>query len=294
MKTNIFIISIIFWGLACQPNKSKEEANETPVEQTKIPTLTKKWETDTVLTTSESVIYDSYRDVLYVSNINAVPPTAKDDDGFISIVSTMGEILNLKWVTEISAPKGMGIVDSSLFVTNIDEVIEIDIPSGVIVSRYPVEGAQFLNDITTSSDGSIYFSDSNTNNIHVLQNGEITLWNNDSTYTGPNGLLHQGSHIMVASYGGDEFSRIDINTKMRETITDSIPGGDGVVAFGEHYLVSNWNGEVHFVDNTGRRTLLLDTKNEGQNAADICFLPQQNLLLVPTFFANTVVAYEVK
>lgn len=293
MRTNILLAAIVFMTAACQPTKKKEESVAVP-EKIAIPTLTKVWETDSTLQTPESVIYDEFRDVLYVSNINAVPPTAKDNDGYISIISTDGEIIEREWVTEISAPKGMGILDSSLFVTNIDEIIEIDIPSGVIIARYPIEGAAFLNDISVTKEAEIYISDTGTNAIHLLNNGDVRTWLNDTTLVGPNGLLHQGSHLMVASYFGDEFSRIDINTKMTEVLSDSIPGGDGIVAYGEHYLVSNWNGEVYFVDNFGNRTLILDTKAEGLNAADICYLPEKNLLLVPTFFGNTVAGYEVK
>lgn len=293
MRTNILLASLIFVAIACQPTKQKEERIQAP-EKAKAPTLSKVWETDSTLQTPESVIYDEFREVLYVSNINAVPPTAKDNDGYISIISTDGEIIEREWVTEISAPKGMGIVDSSLFVTNIDEIVEIDIPSGVIIARYPIEGGAFLNDISVTNDEEIYISDTGTNTIHILNNGDVRTWLNDSTLVGPNGLLHQGSHIMVASYFGDEFSRIDINTKMREVISDSIPGGDGIVAYEEHYFVSNWNGEVHFVDNLGNRTLVLDTKAQELNAADICYLPEKKLLLIPTFFGNTVAAYEVR
>ncbi|MEO9850563.1 MAG: ATP-binding protein [Reichenbachiella sp.] len=292
MKSNILVASALLLGIACQPTKQNEQA-VVSTEAASIPKLVKTWETDTTLTTCESVIYDELRDVLYVSNINGVPPTAKDGDGFISIISTDGEVINLNWVTEISAPKGMGIVDSSLFVTNIDEVVEIDIPSGVIVKRYPVTDAQFLNDIATSSDGDVFISDSNQNTIHQIKNGEISLWLSDSSLQGSNGLLHQGSHIMVASYGGGDLYRVDINTQMKEALSDSIKGGDGIVALTEGYLVSSWSGEIHFVHNSGTRTQLLDTKAINENAADICYVNAKNLLLVPTFFGNKVVAYEV-
>ncbi len=98
---------------------------------------------------------------------------------------------------------------------------------------------------------------------------------------------------MVASYGGGDFYRVDINTKMKETLADSIGGGDGIVAYEDQYMVSSWNGEVFLVDNAGATTLLLDTKSTGQNAADICYIADKNLLLVPTFFGNTVAAYKV-
>jgi hypothetical protein len=38
---------------------------------------------------------------------------------------------------------------------------------------------------------------------------------------------------------------------------------------------------------------LLSTKEQGSNTADIEYLPNLNLLLVPTFFKNCVVAYKL-
>lgn len=294
MNAKLLLSALIIVAFACQPAKKQEQTTKQPVEAAPLPKLVKAWETDSLLTTAESVIYDEFRDVLYVSNINGVPPTAKDNDGFISIIATDGEIINREWVTEISAPKGMGIVDSSLFVTNIDEVVEIDIPSGVIVKRYLVNNAEFLNDITTTDNGDLYISDSNLNNIHKLSDSSMTSWHNDSTFQGSNGLLYQGDKMMVASFGGGQFFSLDMATKTANQFSDGIMGGDGIVALDANYMVSNWNGEVHFVDANGNRTLILDTKEAGQNAADICYLESKNLLLVPTFFGNTVAAYKVE
>jgi hypothetical protein len=50
---------------------------------------------------------------------------------------------------------------------------------------------------------------------------------------------------------------------------------------------------VHLVDVDGNKTLLLDTRESGSNAADIEFIRDKNLLLVPAFSANKVVAYEL-
>lgn len=283
-------ILLLLITIGCQPSKQKEQASETPY----VPHLTKLWETDTLLTTSESVIYDAFRDVLYVSNINNVPPTAKDEDGFISIMSTSGEIIDLKWVTNISAPKGMGIVDSNLYVTNIDEVVEIDIPSGTITKRYPIDDAQFLNDITVAPDGTLLISDSNLNNIHKLYNEKTSTWLSDSTLNGINGLLYQNDNLLVASFDGGEFYRLKTNPKTKEVLSDSIKGGDGIVALDQGYIISSWYGEIHYVDNDGIRTLLMNSRDEGKNAADIWYIPSKQLLLVPTFFGNTVAAYQVE
>lgn len=75
MKNFIVLFCLCLAIAACQT--SNKETVESPV-----PTLTMKWETDTVLTTCESVLYDPTNDVLYVANI-AGNPEGKDGNGFI-------------------------------------------------------------------------------------------------------------------------------------------------------------------------------------------------------------------
>ena len=51
---------------------------------------------------------------------------------------------------------------------------------------------------------------------------------------------------------------------------------------------------MHYVDpDNNRSQKLLDTKDQKINAADIGYIESQELLLVPTFFDNRVVAYKV-
>jgi len=44
---------------------------------------------------------------------------------------------------------------------------------------------------------------------------------------------------------------------------------------------------------TGESETLLDTSDTLTNAADIDFVPEKGLLLVPTFFGNRLAAYRV-
>lgn len=288
--------------IACsQPKQSEQQATQESADDTlkesvegKV-SLEKLWETDTTLSTPESVFHDNTNDVLYVSCINGVPPNAKDEDGYIAKVSpTDGSITELKWVTGLDAPKGMGMVDEKLYVTNIDEVVVINTSSGEITERIEVPEAQFLNDIATDDDGNVYFSDSNTNKLHKLSpEGELTVWLEDENMGGPNGLFHDGEKMMLATFGSGKFNSIDYTEEKVKPVVDSIPSGDGVVKVGMDYLVSNWNGEVYYVTSTWEKELILDTKEMGANAADIEFIASSNTLLVPTFFGNQVVAYKL-
>ncbi len=286
---------IALFAFACNNPGTKETDTNTSDSTTVAPAikLEKKWETDTVLQTSESVLYDQENQVLYVSNIGNPPPTAKDGDGFIAKVSLDGEILTEKWITGLDAPKGMGIYNGKLYVTNITELVEVDLATASITNRWEVEGAQFLNDVTIDPDGNIYFSDSNTNKIHLVSNGNLSTWLSDSTLGNPNGLLFQGDKIMLATFGSGELKKINLADKSVELINGETPGGDGVESVGEDYLVSSWQGEVYYISASGEKTVLLSTQGKA-NAADIEFIAEKNLLLVPTFFDNRVVAYELK
>lgn len=267
---------------ACRPS-GKETSTATP-------TLTIKWETDTVLTTCESVIYDAANEVLYVANING-DPLGKDGNGFIAKVGLDGQVQQAKWVTGMDAPKGMGIYNGNLFVSDINRVHEIDIAAGRIKSTYTYDSAQFLNDITIDQNGIVYISDSNVGMILKLEHDTITLW--VKGVPGVNGIFAQGTDVQMVSFATGVFNTIDANKQITFR-TDSLENGDGIVALSEGgYLVSSWNGMVHYVSPAWEKTLLIDTRADNISAADIEYIPEKRLLLVPTFFKNKVVAYEV-
>jgi hypothetical protein len=154
-------LAVVVAFAACQPKKETVETKATP-------SLTKKWETDTLLTTCESVIYDANNNILYVANING-DPSGKDGNGFISSLGLDGKVVNARWVAGMDAPKGMGIFNGKLYVSDIDRVHEIDIASAKITNTYKYDSAKFLNDITIDSTGIVYVSDSNAGNILKLE-----------------------------------------------------------------------------------------------------------------------------
>lgn len=57
------------------------------------------------LETPESVLFDEARAVFYVSNVSG-QPRVKDGNGFISKLSSEGEILERNWVTGLDGPAG--------------------------------------------------------------------------------------------------------------------------------------------------------------------------------------------
>ena len=81
----------------------------------------------------------------------------------------------MNWVTGLNAPKGIAISNdnSKLYVSDITELVQIDIASGKIIKRFNAPGSSFLNDVVADSHGNIYVSDTDTNTIYKLDTNTI-------------------------------------------------------------------------------------------------------------------------
>lgn len=288
-----FLFSVILIGCGGQQESAQQEDAMADTVQTEEITLEQAWATDTVMRTPESVLYDNDRDVIYVANINTFTRDGKDNDGFIAKLSPEGEVVELQWATGLNDPKGMGVYESTLYVTDLDEIVAIDIETGEIKQKYPVEGATFLNDITIGTDGAVYATDTDNNNIHMLTDGTVSLWLNDTTMQRPNGLLMEDGQLLLASAGGGYLAPIDPESKtIGEHWLSEIPSADGIAKDEKgNYIVSRWAGEVHYIKPDGETQVLLNTEDQQINSADIDYDTKHKLLLVPTFNDNRVVAY---
>lgn len=292
MKNYIYLTLSCFALLLTHCTSSTEES--ATVEEEKALTLTKVWETDTTLMTPESVLFDTQNDVFYVSCIGNVPPTAKDGDGYIAVLDTDGNITNPKWVTGLDAPKGMAVANGILFVADVTDIVMINTKSGEIMGRKSVEGAIMLNDVDVNADGTIFFTDSGTNKAYSLKDDALTEMFTDSvTLKKPNGVFVDGSKLMVVGMESGKLVSYGPSDKSFSTVADSLFGGDGVEKYKNGYFVSNWNGEIFHLNSTWKRNKVLDTKEAKLNAADIEVVESKNLILVPTFFGNTVAAYRI-
>jgi sugar lactone lactonase YvrE len=248
-----------------------------------------KWKTPPNLPVPETVAYDAKANVLYVACINGKPED-KDGNGTIAKVGLDGKIIAVDWATGLDGPKGLGIHGGNLYVADLTQVRTISLATGKITASVEIEGAKFLNDITVDKKGNVYVSDTQTGTIHVVKDNKASVYFTSPDLNGVNGLLalDNGSLYIVSFATGNSF-KLSADKKLTP-FTKVIEGADGIVPVGkDEYLVSNWNGEVYYVDAKGAKKLL-DTKDK-VNAADIEYDAKTKTLYVPTFFANSVDAY---
>lgn len=253
----------------------------------------------------ESVFYDAARDVLYVSNIDG-EPTVKDGAGYISRVSLDGQMLEEQWVSGLEAPKGLVSDGTTLFVSDIDRLVAIDIETALISNTWYAEDAIFLNDTAVDDAGRVYVSDMLAGKIHVLADGTLSVLAEGEALQHPNGLNMKDGALLVAPWGrelqpdfttktGGHLITVDVETGDVAPLGSGDPVGnlDGLEPDGkDNWMVSDWiAGGVYRIAEDGKADLLLDL---GMGSADLEYIADQSLLIVPMMLDGTLVAYRVE
>ena len=277
----------------------------------------KLWETSAELAQPESVIYDSKRDVLYVSNLNG-SPAEQNKMGFLSKISLDGDIIDLIWIDGLDAPKGMAIFDDILYVSDITSLVEIDIKNDKIMTHYEAPESVFLNDVTVDDVGNVYVSDVMTNTIHKLHDGVFEVWLQSPELQSPNGLMVEGDKLVVGSWGvlieGDKLvvgswdviiegfrtevpghlKIVDLHDKSITSLGNGNPIGnlDGVESDGHgNYYVTDWmEGKLLLVQPDGNSETLLDLE---PGSADHEVILDKDMLLIPMMQNDIIIAYNI-
>jgi sugar lactone lactonase YvrE len=172
-----------------------------------------------------------------------------------------------------------------------------------VASRIKIDGAQFLNDVATGPDGTVYVSDMMANKIYTVKDGKAALFAEGEQLEYPNGLLVDGDRLVVGGWGKPEADfttkvpgrlfALDLKTRQKTLITpEPFANLDGVESDGRGgYLVTDWLGGkvMHITPNGDVHPL----KTFMQGTADHAYIPSRGLIIVPHMNENKVAAYDL-
>lgn len=301
--TYLFIISL---AISCSTKTEESKAVKVPevkpshnqAPEGKIPL----WEVEK-LPHPESVALSPTKDYLFVSSMGN-NKGEENPDGFLSKISLTGEVLDLKWVDGIRAPKGICILNDRLFVSAVTELLEISIESGEILKRHSSKDVIFLNDVTSDSKGNIYVSGMFENAIYKLDtDGNFTqiYINNDLNH--PNGIFVSNNTIYIGTWGRvdntkiDEdstghFYSLDMETNQLSQITSKKLGKiDGIQKYGNDLLISLWDaGEILKINLNGETKLIHKTE---KSVGDFLYLEDSRQLFLPMNLQTRLEAHQL-
>ena len=281
---------------ACSTSKSDSAKSDTLANATRSDSA-RPIATPSGFTQPEAVRYDPDQDVYFVSNFGPGDAQAKDNNGFISRMTPDGQIQQLQFIAgskagvTLHAPRGMFITGDTLWVADEDAVRGFNRRTGapLATANFSAYKLGFLNDVAAGPDG-VYVTDTGTNTIYRIANGQVTVALKDAKLGGPNGITWDanGRRFIVVPYGGG--SAIKSWTAGSKTLSDIGKSGatkyDGVeVLSGDRVLVaSQSDSSLHlFTGATGRAII-----RTGGAPADIAVDTKRNRVAVPFVDRNLV------
>lgn len=249
----------------------------------------------------ESVL--ATKDGVFVSNVGKeLNPTAKDGDGFISQIDYDGKIINLKLFEGLDAPKGIALVEGVLYVADIDVVRGYDIKNKKEVFNLKIEGTQFLNDITSKGNNTLYVSASDAGKVYEI-NIRNTSYKVLADFPAANGLAYTEKHqrLFAVSFGENAQKMFDPTSNGRLVEIDTKNGVvrgfgklsgklDGLVIHEDKMYASDWVGmdKIGVIKVYDPRTKKESTLALEKFAGPADFSIYENKLYIPQMLSGQV------
>jgi sugar lactone lactonase YvrE len=262
----------------------------------------------------EAVLFDKERNQFFVSLLNF---KVKTGGGSIAILDEKGGIKDLNWVGGLNQPKGIVISGNKLYVADLTEFVEIDIPSAKVTNKYSSKEAIFLNDPALGPDGSVYVTDSLTDSLFKLgTDGTFGLWLKDERLLSPNGAVVYGDSIYVASWGTTVGTTVKsmleakpngnlVRVKLADksiTVFSKGPAGnlDGIEPDGKgNFYISDWvSGNIFLTTVTGIKLAEYDMAKilgvkSTKGLADIEYMENKKEIWAPMMIDGKVLVFSV-
>ena len=253
-----------------------------------------------------SFVGDQLGKEFFISNVNG-EPDARDNNGFITKVDADGKVLNLKFIqggivdVMLHAPKGLAVVDQTLYVADLDQLKGFDKSTGkslVVVSFPPLpsKGVVSLTDVTAGPNGVLYASDQSNNTIYRIEPAaghRVSLLLHDERLAGPSGIaVHPRSgHLIAVSWDKGKIFDITPEGQLSELESNGFFTGrfqnlSGVDfdRWGNLYVSDFSRGKIWRMTRDHRFQVIAEYL---LSPADISIDRANNLILVPYHYAHT-------
>ena len=241
---------------------------------------------------------------IFVSNIGGAQfnPMAKDSNGFISMVSADGQVLQKKFQKGIlNGPKGLAVLGNTVYVADIDRVVGFNMNTGDQVFELTIPEATFLNDLCSAGNNMLVVSESRKNKVYLI-NTLAKSFSFLGSIVGANGVTYKPSTNQLfacgmgsQSAGPGKLYVKDLSNK--DTVFTELPGSPTGVFDGlefvdnDHLIVSDW---ISFSSDKGR-LVVYDLKNHTNTVysvnagpADIYFDKASDTVYIPHLTKNQV------
>ena len=241
---------------------------------------------------AESMSYDEERD-LYVAVNAGIAQDVVPNDGYISLINPDGTAHTLKWIgvnrngLTLNHPLGSDIINGLLYVVDINVVRWFDMETGQPQGSITVEDAQRFNDLEVAEDGTIYATQTGTNDSTTWRIYRITPQGDSSVFVAgpplsrPNGVAFDPEgNVVVVNIGTNDVLTFSPGGQLVNTEHAVDSGNDGLVVLddGTKYVSSVRQGTVSRI-RPGQPAEIVASGIP--SAASMAYDSKRNRLLIP-------------
>ena len=269
------------WGLMGQDNSDDYFASG--VEQI--------WSMPTGNRVPESALYDPERNLLYVTQFFA------GGREYISRLSLAGEVLDKEWLGGLQRPTGLCLHGGRLWVVDRKHLIEIDPDEGVVIEKHLLPDPAFPNDVAFDAAGVGYVTDTQAHLIYRCDGDTCLVWHEGETIFQPNGLLIDDDRLLYGNQGDGCLKAVSLDDRSVTVIAcfGDDTNVDGIRPDGRGgWIVSDFKGRIFNLTRDGEVKELINTTASGAFTADLEYIPERGLLIVPGLYDNRLSAYRVQ
>ena len=190
---------------------------------------------------AESMSYDEERD-LYVAVNAGIAQDVIPNDGYSSLVNPDGTAHTLKWIgvngdgLTLNHPLGSDIINGLLYVADINVIRWFDMATGAPRGSAVVADAQRFNDIEVAPDGTIYATQTGTDEsatwriYRLTAQGESSVFAEGPPLARPNGVAFDPEgNIVVVNILSNDVHTFSTSGELVKTEQAVDPGNDGLV-----------------------------------------------------------------
>jgi len=260
------------------------------------PVIEKVWEISEGFSFPESVVYDKETNLLYVSNYKRfVRNGSSYADCSISKVDLKGQIIDKDWIPNLSSPTGLFLKDGLLYIVERFGVAVYHIEDDQMKVRYRIKHDFLINDITIDNENNIYVTEAGNNTLYRIKENKVTSWIKSDSIGDANGIAFIDDKIYIGVNADGFLKSIDPKTKQISNLYHLGEGNiDGIKKKGNQLLVSLYEKGMRLIDEDGEIIEFANTTSTGLHCADFEYIPDKDMIIIPSLFDNRLTAYRFK
>lgn len=242
---------------------------------------------------------------VYIADIGKeMRPSEADSDGVLykCPITDLGNKKKVNKNFKLNAPKGIAHDKNSLYITDIDRIVVVDISTGEKIYEIPFnDKTVFLNDIALLDDNTLLVSATNQHDMYAVMMGSKEIINlSKKSLEGANGIHVEGGKVYVCGFSNKQNKKghlyeYNLETNTATVVVDQIGHLDGLKMYDGKLIVTDWGGDfnhgkIWMVDVAEKKATVISDHEDLRSPSD--FDIYKNTMLVPCIDEGEILIFK--